>query len=148
MRSIAALAVLLLLPIAAPAQTTTAPAASGTPYPGFSCATLLNKRTLTGAPGVSVRVLKMTYAQDGTASIHHHQFGEIVYLLAGSGTNTMKGATTALSADNAIYIPAGTDHSISPTGSGSVTVLSVQFFGTAAPPWQPKGYNGPNLCHD
>jgi quercetin dioxygenase-like cupin family protein len=148
MRTIVATAALLFLtPIATQAQDT-APAAQGSPYPGFSCATLLHKRAVTGAPGVSVRMLKQTYTQSGTASIHHHQFGEIVYLLAGSGTNTMKGATTPLSADSAIYIPAGTDHSISPAGSGSVTVLAVQFAGTSGPSWQPKSYHGPNVCHD
>jgi mannose-6-phosphate isomerase-like protein (cupin superfamily) len=137
MRSIAAVAaaLLLLTPVASPAQDAT-PAAKATPYPGFSCATLLHKRSVTGAPGVCA------------ASIHHHQFGEIVYLLSGSGTNTMKGATTPLSADSAIYIPAGTDHSISPAGSGSVTVLAVQFAGTSGPSWQPKSYNGPYVCHD
>jgi mannose-6-phosphate isomerase-like protein (cupin superfamily) len=144
---LAVLAMLLVTPVSAPAQNT-APTAKGTPYPGFSCATLLHKRSLTGAAGVTVRVVKQTYAQSGAAGIHHHQVGEIVYLLSGSGTNTMKGTTTPLSADSAIYIPPGTDHYISPAGSGSVTVLAVQFTGTSTPSWQPKSYHGPNVCND
>jgi hypothetical protein len=52
----------------------------------------------------------------------------------------------ALSADHALYVPAGTDHYFAPTGA-SLTILSVQFLDASSAPWTPKTYTGPNHCH-
>lgn len=79
--------------------------------------------------------------------MHRHKFGEILYLLSGSGTDTTNGHKSALSADRALVIPAGTYHSIAP-GPNGVTVLSVQFTDTTAAAWEPKNFKGPSACRD
>ena len=130
----------------APAAAQAAPQA--TPLPGFACTTLAPRQPMPGAPNVTFRVLKQTYSHGVAAVPHKHKFGEVLYLLSGSGTNTMNGKTTPLSADSALVVPADTNHTILPTGNGDLTVLDVQFTDKATPGWQPQAFHGPSACAD
>jgi quercetin dioxygenase-like cupin family protein len=122
--------------------------AQPTPYPGFSCATLAQRQKLAGAPGLTFRVVKTTWSASSKPLPHRHRFGEILYLLSGSGTNTMNGKTLALSADSAIVVPADTDHAIAAKGDSPVTLLAVQFTDAHSPAWSSKTDSGPSVCHD
>lgn len=96
--------------------------------PGFTCDLLAARQPLPGSSTVDFRVTKMTFATASAAAMHRHKYGEILYLLSGSGSSTIEhGATTALSKDRAIVIPANVYHKLTPTGSAPLTVLSVQF---------------------
>jgi quercetin dioxygenase-like cupin family protein len=118
------------------------------PNPDVTCVTLSHRHALPDVPGMTFRVLKLTIRKIGATHMHKHKFGEIVYLLAGSGTNTMNSKSKMLSADSAIVIPPRTNHVISPLPHGSVTILAVQFTDKAAPAWQPRDFKGPNSCRD
>lgn len=124
-------------------------AAPANPYPGFSCMTLAHRQTLAGAPGVTFRVLKQTYAPNFVPAKHRHKFGEILYLLSGSATDTTNGRKTALTGNRAIVIPAETYHDITPGPKGAV-LLDVQFLDTnpKTPGWEPKVYKAPQMCKD
>ena len=124
-----------------------APAAN--PYPGFSCVTLAHRQTLAGAPGVTFRVLKQTYSPSFGPAKHRHRFGEILYLLSGSATDTTNGRKTALTGNRAIVIPAETYHSIAPGPKGAI-LLDVQFLDTnpKTPGWEPQVYKAPQMCKD
>lgn len=116
--------------------------------PGFACSTLAARQPMPGASNVTFRVLKQTYSHGIKAYPHTHKFGEIVYLLSGSGTNTMNGKTTALTADEALVISPGVAHYLMPKGNGDLTVLSVQYMDKTAQGWQPQTFKGPSLCSD
>lgn len=131
-----------LAPLAAQA------APQATPVPGFACSTLAPRQAMPGAPNVTFRVLKQTYSHGMKAVPHSHKFGEILYLLNGTGTNTMNGKTTALSSDEALVIAPNTEHYLLPTGSGDLTMLDVQFTDKSAPGWHPTAYRGPSACSD
>jgi len=126
-----------------------AAAPSANPYAGFSCMTLAHRQSLAGAPGVTFRVLKQTYAPTFAATKHRHKFGEILYLLSGSATDTTNGRKTALTGNRAIVIPAETYHDIKPGPKGAV-LLDVQFLDTnpKTPGWEPKVYKAPQMCKD
>ena len=119
------------------------------PYAGFSCITLAHRQNLPSAPGVTFRVLKQTYAPTFAAVKHRHKFGEILYLLSGSATDTTNGRKTALTGNRAIVIPAETYHDITPGPKGAV-LLDIQFLDTnpKTPGWEPKVYKAPQMCKD
>jgi quercetin dioxygenase-like cupin family protein len=118
------------------------------PYPGFSCVTLAHRQALAGAPGTTFRVEKLIFAPNSLPSEHKHRGGEIVYLLSGSGTNTMNGSTTALTKDRALVIPAGVHHSLLPTNGSTLTVIAVQFSDKARPAFEAVKPKGPAVCRD
>jgi len=81
--------------------------------------------------------------------MHRHKVGEVVYVLSGSGTNTMNGKTTALIPDRAVIVPAGTEHAIAGTGSTGVTVISVQISDATSPWFKIRNSNKPlKACRD
>jgi quercetin dioxygenase-like cupin family protein len=124
-----------------------APAAK--PFAGFSCMTLAHRQSLPGAPGETFRVLKQTYSPAFAPVRHRHEFGEILYLLSGSATDTTNGRKTILTGDRAIVIPAETYHDITPGPNGAV-LLDIQFLdrNPKTPGWEPKVYKAPELCKD
>ncbi len=126
-----------------------AAAPGANPYPGFSCLTLAHRQSLPSAPGVTFRVLKQTYAPTFAAVKHRHKFGEILYLLSGSATDTTNGRKTPLTGNRAIVIPAETYHAITPGPMGAV-LLDVQFLDTnpKTPGWEPRVYKAPQMCKD
>jgi quercetin dioxygenase-like cupin family protein len=115
----------------------------------FSCETLAHRQVIGGTPPIAVRVVKQTSAPGKVPLMHRHKVGEIIYVLSGTGTNTMNGKTTALSADSAVVVPAGTEHAIGGTGSAGVTVISVQMTDTKSSWFSTKGSNKPpKACRD
>jgi len=124
-----------------------APAANA--YPGFSCITLAHRQSLPSAPGVTFRVLKQTYAPTFPRVKHRHKFGEILYLLSGSATDTTNGRKTVLTGNRAIVIPAETYHDITPGPKGAV-LLVIQFLDAnpKTPGWEPAVYKAPPVCKD
>jgi len=118
-------------------------------YPGFSCITLAHRQSLPSAPGVTFRVLKQTYAPTFPRVKHRHKFGEILYLLSGSATDTTNGRKTVLTGNRAIVIPAETYHDITPGSKGAV-LLDVQFLDAkpTTPGWEPVVYKAPQMCKD
>jgi len=96
--------------------------------PGFSCDLLAARQPLPGSSTVDFRVTKMTFATASAATMHRHKYGEILYLLSGSGSSILEnGSTTVLSKNKAIVIPANVYHKLKPAGTSPLTVLSVQF---------------------
>lgn len=115
---------------------------------GFTCETLAHRQMLGGSPPITARVLKQTYATGKVPVMHRHKVGEILYILSGSGTNTMDGKTTALSPDHAIIIPAGTEHALAGTGSAGLTVVSVQVSDTKSPWFKVRNNKKLKACSD
>jgi quercetin dioxygenase-like cupin family protein len=111
--------------------------------------TLAHRQALPSAPGVTFRVLKQTYAPTFRPAKHRHKFGEILYLLSGSATDTTNGRKTVLTGNRAIVIPAETYHEIAPGPKGAV-LLDVQFLDNnpKTPGWEPKVYKAPQMCKD
>jgi quercetin dioxygenase-like cupin family protein len=130
------------------ANLASASAQSATPVPGFSCVTLAHRQPVPGAPNVTFKVLRQTYETPASTALHKHKHGEIIYLLSGSGTNTMNGRTSALTQDKALIVPANAVHELRQTGSEPLVVLDVQFTDTKRPSWEPKTYKGPSVCKD
>jgi quercetin dioxygenase-like cupin family protein len=116
-------------------------------YLGFSCVVLAHRQNLPSAPGVSFRVLKLHFSGNQPGHVtHSHKFGEILYLLSGSGWNMINGKKTPLSSNSALIIPAGTRHEIVP-GAGGVTMFTVQFTDVkSASPFEPKSSAVPDVC--
>jgi quercetin dioxygenase-like cupin family protein len=138
---IAAAAILAVTSIPADAQ----PSANAP----FACETLVHRQTLGGSPPITARVLKQTYAPGKPPLMHRHKVGEVIYVLSGTGTNTMNGKTTALTPDRALIVPAGTDHAVAGTGSAGVTVISVQISDTKSPWFKTRNSNKPpKACRD
>lgn len=118
-----------------------------TPYPGFSCKTLAHRQPLASAPGTTFRVLRLTFAPNFVPLAHTHKYGEILYLLSGSATDTVNGKAVPFSTDAAIVIPAGTVHLVKPGASG-VTMLSVQFGDTKSPEFRTTMTKDTYSCKD
>lgn len=114
---------------------------------GFSCTTLAHRQTLANAPGTTFRVLKMHFAANQPRVMHRHPFGEILYLLSGSGWNLMNGKKSRLSSDRAVVVPAGSEHAII-AGSAGTTLLSVQFADTASSMFHATKRKVPEACTD
>jgi quercetin dioxygenase-like cupin family protein len=101
-------------------------AAQGTPP--FNCRVIAARQPLPGATVVDFRVVRMTFAAGTSGAMHRHKYGEIVYLLSGSGSSTSpNGAVTPLSSDRALVVAPNAYHKLTPTGKSALTVLSVQF---------------------
>jgi len=86
----------------------------------FSCVTLAQRHSVPGNPNLHVRVLKLTFEPGSVPSqnMHRHKYGEIVYLLSGSGADqTIDGKKTPLTTTKALFIPPTEVHAIVPTGS-------------------------------
>ena len=132
------------------ALTPFAPAGAQAAAPtGFSCETLAHRQVIGGTPPIAVRVVKQTYAPGKVPLMHRHKVGEIIYVVSGTGTNTMNGKTTALSPDSAIIVPAETEHAIAGTGTAGVTVVSVQMTDTKTSWFKTRGSNKPpKACRD
>jgi quercetin dioxygenase-like cupin family protein len=104
--------------------------------PHFSCTTLAQRHSVPGNPNLHVRVLKLTFEPGYVPSqnMHRHKYGEIVYLLSGSGADqTIDGKKTPLTTSKALFIPPTEVHTIVPTGNTPVSVISVQFTDAKAP---------------
>src|SRR5215469_12826774 len=101
-----ALLAVAALPQAGLAQSTTR---------NMSCERLAHRQPLAGSPNTTFRVERMHFPPGTNGELHSHKGSEIVYLLSGSGTNTMNGQTTVLSKDEAIVVQPGVQHSLTPT---------------------------------
>lgn len=117
-------------------------------YLDFSCVKLARRQPLPGAPGVTFRIRKLIFGASGRGSvIHRHKFGEILYLLSGSGWNVTSGKKTPLSSESVVVIPANTHHQILPGPKGA-TLLAVQFSDNAASAFEAKNHVVPDYCKD
>lgn len=118
--------------------------------PHFSCITLARRHSVPENPNLQFRVLKLTFEPGYMASqnMHRHKYGEIVYLLSGSGADqTIDGNKTPLTSSKALFIPPTEVHTIVPTGNTPVSVISVQFTDAKAPAFTAVS-KVPAVCKD
>ena len=137
-----------ILILAALTVAVTAPAAAqqATPFPGFRCDLLAARQPLPGSSSTDFRVVKLTYAPGAVGAEHRHRYGEILYLLSGSGTSASGNVVTTLSKHRALVIPAQTYHTLNPTGPFGMSVLSVQFPSAHDEGFTPRHPSGPDVC--
>jgi quercetin dioxygenase-like cupin family protein len=130
--------------------------AAGTPavaqqkLPFFSCTTLARRHTVPQNPNLNFRVLKLTFEPGYVPAnnMHKHKYGEIVYLLSGSGADqNANGTKTPLTPDKALFIPPTEVHTIVPTGNTPVSVISLQFTDAKAPAFTAVS-KVPAVCKD
>lgn len=53
---------------------------------------------------------------DSETSLHRHGFGEVYYVLEGSGTMSVSGEKREVSGGDCVFIPEGSPHNIRPSG--------------------------------
>ena len=145
MRTISIGACILTIVASAPAA-----AQQAQSLPHFSCTTLAHRHAVPENPNLQFRVLKLTFEPGYVASqnMHRHKYGEIVYLLSGSGADqTIDGKKTPLTSTKALFIPPTEVHTIVPTGNTPVSVISVQFTDAKAPAFTAVS-KVPAVCKD
>jgi mannose-6-phosphate isomerase-like protein (cupin superfamily) len=135
-----------VLPLIAAGVPAAAPAQQATPFPGLTCALLAARQELAGSTTIDFRVIKMTVAPGASGSPHVHAHGEIMYLLSGSGTSSVNGASTPILPDHAYVIPAGKTHNFTATGTSPLVMLEVQFPDHDQKAFDPKSPSGPDIC--
>ena len=125
---------------------TAAYAAQSAQQPGFACRVLAARQPVPGTTVTDFRVVKLTFASQTVGALHRHKYGEILYLLSGSGTSTSQdGTVTPLSTDRALVIPPNIYHKVTPTGTAALSVLSVQFPERRAASYDSRP-SGPDQC--
>lgn len=92
-------------------------------------ALMLNAQT---APGVPAALSLVVVHPGGSAPEHTHaESAELLYVLDGSGQLTLGGQSHAVSAGQALYLPAGVPHSM--TNDGDVPLRALQVYVAPGP---------------
>lgn len=81
-------------------------------------------------PGVSGRSAELSFLEERCAAgdripLHRHDVDEVVIVIDGVGSYTLDGEVSEVESGDVVFIPAGTEHGTTNTGTGVLHVHAV-----------------------